>query len=270
MDGKPLYEYARNGLPLPRPIEPRKVNVFSLELVDWQEAAPRAMQPGSEGAFDVLGHRYSWPERRLDAEQIAAMDGVRKLIAEANSEVPPTSIDPVTPQDPEILEPPMLNDTATLSSTSAPSPSPAVAEDELNIPPPIFTLKMTVSSGTYVRSIVHDLAHALGSAAHVVSLSRTRQGEFAVGPQYPPCLVTSTSTSTTTVEEAPKPPITKSLDMAAPNIDALVEGDLVSGECIPWEVFANAIEARKQDDFEVSEGEREVWEEMVLSQFHAP
>lgn len=41
---------------------------------------------------------------------------------------------------------------------------------------------MTVSSGTYVRSIVHDIAIAVGSAAHVVELVRTRQGQFALDP----------------------------------------------------------------------------------------
>ena len=41
---------------------------------------------------------------------------------------------------------------------------------------------MRVSGGTYVRSIVHDLAHALGSAGHVVTLTRSRQGRFAVEP----------------------------------------------------------------------------------------
>ena len=39
---------------------------------------------------------------------------------------------------------------------------------------------MTVSSGTYVRSIIHDIALALGSVAHVVVLSRTRQGDFTL------------------------------------------------------------------------------------------
>lgn len=48
--------------------------------------------------------------------------------------------------------------------------------------PPVFELKMTVSSGTYVRSIVHDIALAVDSAAHVVELVRTRQGPFALDP----------------------------------------------------------------------------------------
>lgn len=41
---------------------------------------------------------------------------------------------------------------------------------------------MTVSSGTYVRSIIHDIAIALGTTAHVVKLTRTRQGEFSLNP----------------------------------------------------------------------------------------
>lgn len=33
-----------------------------------------------------------------------------------------------------------------------------------------------------MRSIIHDIALALGSAAHVVKLTRTRQGQFALSP----------------------------------------------------------------------------------------
>ena len=43
------------------------------------------------------------------------------------------------------------------------------------------TLRMTVSSGFYVRSLIHDLGEALGSAAHMVRLVRTQQDTFQVG-----------------------------------------------------------------------------------------
>ena len=49
-------------------------------------------------------------------------------------------------------------------------------------PPVACLLSMKVSGGTYVRSIVHDLGHAVGSAAHVVTLTRSRQGRFALEP----------------------------------------------------------------------------------------
>ena len=39
---------------------------------------------------------------------------------------------------------------------------------------------MEVSSGTYVRSIAHDLGQKLGTGAHLASLNRTRSGEFRV------------------------------------------------------------------------------------------
>jgi tRNA pseudouridine55 synthase len=45
-----------------------------------------------------------------------------------------------------------------------------------------FVLQMRVSGGTYVRSIVHDLARALGSAGHVVTLTRSRQKDYVLEP----------------------------------------------------------------------------------------
>ncbi|TFK76289.1 pseudouridine synthase [Pluteus cervinus] len=127
MDGRPLYEYARKGIPLPRPIEPRQVTVHSLELVEW------------------LGnnHSFRWPEKTMDGDAKQALATALKSVNEGVS----------------------LDDNRELDEGEAPQ---------------AFVLKMRVSGGTYVRSIVHDLAHALGSAGHVATLSRTRQGRFAL------------------------------------------------------------------------------------------
>ncbi|KAF5315629.1 hypothetical protein D9611_004764 [Ephemerocybe angulata] len=130
MDGKPLYEYAREGKPLPRPIEARKVTVHSLELVEWK---------GKD-------HDFRWPEKSFSAEEKKAMETALKGVDE---------------------------------SVEIKDDVEAPALDQV---PTAFVLKMTVSGGTYVRSIVHDLAHAVGSAGHVVTLSRTRQGRFAINP----------------------------------------------------------------------------------------
>ncbi|KAH9483913.1 tRNA pseudouridine synthase 4 [Psilocybe cubensis] len=130
MDGKPLYEYARKGLPLPRPIEERQVTVDSLVLVKW------------------LGHdhSFSWPEKQLTADEKKALEVALRSIQD----------DSVLKDEPEIV-------------TDGQSPS-------------AFVLKMKVSGGTYVRSIVHDLAHAIDSAGHVVTLTRSRQGRFVLDP----------------------------------------------------------------------------------------
>lgn len=130
MDGRPLYEYARKGIPLPRAIEPREVTVHSLELVEWK---------GSE-------HTYRWPEKQFTDEEKQAME---------------KALENVEPD-------------ASLKN------EPEAAEEASEQAPTAFVLKMTVSGGTYVRSIVHDLAHAVGSAGHVVTLTRSRQGRFAL------------------------------------------------------------------------------------------
>ncbi|KAH7871761.1 pseudouridine synthase [Lentinula edodes] len=128
MDGKPLYEYARNGIPLPRPIEPRTVTVHSLELVEWKGSA----------------HSFSWPEKALNEDQKKAMEAAIRGV----------------------------DKTATIED----DPESTVQDEK----PIAFVIKMKVSGGTYVRSLVHDLAHALGSAGHVVTLTRSRQGRFVL------------------------------------------------------------------------------------------
>lgn len=255
MEGKPLYEYARNGLPLPRPIEARKVNVHSLELVDWQEAMPPVELSKDAPSSSARGHLYSWPEKTLDTEQITAMDGIRKLISEAGCEFPKDSLG--TEQHHESRAPDIPKPVAAPFSAA---PFDNTGERKT---PPVFTLKMTVSSGTYVRSIVHDLAHAVGSAAHVVSLARTRQGDFAVGRKYPACR-SHPEEVTSGAEGA----------AAAPGGEGIATGvyeDVVAGGCVPWEVFENAIKLREeQPEYEAPPGEREGWEEVLLARWHAP
>ncbi|PBK97050.1 pseudouridylate synthase 4 [Armillaria gallica] len=129
MDGKPLYEYARKGIPLPRPIEPRAVTVHSLELVEWL---------GSD-------HSFSWPSKKMSDEEKLSL---KKAIQTVDQNVD-------------------LKDEAESAPSDLERPS-------------AFVLKMKVSGGTYVRSIVHDLAHAVGSAGHVVTLTRSRQGKFVL------------------------------------------------------------------------------------------
>lgn len=137
MDGKPLYEYARTGLPLPRPIPPRTVTVHSLEIVDWTEGT---------------AHQFRWPERVLSSADREKMK--RALEGAIRSENVMSSIDDV--------------------------PDPSVKDETPR--PPTFVLTMKVSGGTYVRSLAHDIGHAVGSAAHVVTLTRVRQGDFTLEP----------------------------------------------------------------------------------------
>ena len=51
--------------------------------------------------------------------------------------------------------------------------------------PPYFTVSVHCSSGTYIRSIVHDLGQSVGSSAHVSKLCRTKQGPFGLSQALP-------------------------------------------------------------------------------------
>jgi tRNA pseudouridine55 synthase len=138
MDGKPLYEYARKGIPLPRPIEKRPVTVRELELVEWK---------GSE-------HSYLWPEKVFSDEQKEALASTLSSVAE----------------DGEVK----------VKDETDPKADVGSADSDV---PTAFVLRMRVSGGTYVRSLVHDLAHTLGSAGHVVTLTRSRQKNYALEPK---------------------------------------------------------------------------------------
>lgn len=52
------------------------------------------------------------------------------------------------------------------------------ALDLLIYEPPLLSLRMSVSSGTYVRSLAHDLGESLGCGGHVVALRRMAVGRF--------------------------------------------------------------------------------------------
>ncbi|KIL69817.1 hypothetical protein M378DRAFT_157055 [Amanita muscaria Koide BX008] len=174
MDGKPLYEYARKGIPLPRPIDSRKVKVLSLELAEWK---------GNQ-------HHYHWPQKIFSETEKKALETALQGVEEG-----------------------------------------ANVKDEIEQPPEsdvssAFVLKMKVSGGTYVRSIVHDLAHVLGSAGHVVTLTRSRQGRFVLEP---------------------------------------TKADADDQACIPWEVFQKAlVDPGEKDSDGWTEWEKRVIESLEL------
>ena len=51
--------------------------------------------------------------------------------------------------------------------------------------PPYLNLSVTCSSGTYIRSLAHDLGVALGCGGHVTALRRTAVGDFTIATAVP-------------------------------------------------------------------------------------
>ena len=67
MDGKPLYDYARQNLPLPRAIEKRDCTIYNLELINFKQ-----------------GHDHSWKgsEREVTDAERETMERLERLVAE--------------------------------------------------------------------------------------------------------------------------------------------------------------------------------------------
>ena len=128
--------------------------------------------------------------------------------------------------------------------------------------PPTFEISMTVSSGTYVRSIVHDIAIALESSAFVVKLTRTRQGDFALNDEP-----IAPADPAVAVDEA----VPAIASTSAATIPAFTDEPLprMAGGCIEWEVFEAALKELDASKTGGStkipvEGELAEWETQIL------
>ncbi|KKK19329.1 hypothetical protein AOCH_006637, partial [Aspergillus ochraceoroseus] len=206
VQGKKLYEYAREGKEPPIEIKPRPVEVSDLRIVEWYE-------PGT--------HEYQWPEEEAPAEEKAVAEkllakddalpvaeSVEKADADGSSssakrKSPPPAETPKNEEQEEEEEEdasgaaakkqkisaegdaaPSAQPDSKPSETPAPSttitaePQSDTSSEPPKSQPAAVKITMTVSSGFYVRSLAHDLGKALGSCALMSSLIRSRQAHF--------------------------------------------------------------------------------------------
>jgi tRNA pseudouridine55 synthase len=203
IQGKRLYEYAREGKEVPVEIQERPVTVENLEIMEW-------LAPGT--------HEYKWPseeappDEQKEAEKVFHFDedngkaaspapdqlsspesAKRKRSAvELDKDVIVDTSPPSKRVNIAVDEPVMsgaLPQSLVLSNsesnlkvngdTSDLTPTPDTAQSTSSIPsPPAVKLRMTVTSGFYVRSLCHDLGKAVGSLGIMAKLVRTRQGDF--------------------------------------------------------------------------------------------
>ncbi|TDZ53624.1 tRNA pseudouridine synthase 4 [Colletotrichum trifolii] len=199
MEGKPLYEYAREGKPIPREIAGREVEVTELEMVEWYE-------PGT--------HNYRWPTEEAEtaeknlAEQVwrveKQQDTARKLTPEQEKEEEKALSeheeekkkfeerqDGLIRDKPAKKQRPPKN-SALMSGALGQLPAgkgsnlipPPPSEDEpfpwKDKGPPAARIRMKVTSGFYVRSFCHDLGVKVDSAACMAELERSKQSDFEV------------------------------------------------------------------------------------------
>ena len=211
VDGKKMYEYAREGKDLPIEIQERPVEVIDLELVEWMNGGTHSHEfPQAEAETEekmVADKLLNLPastifttgEEQGDSEESSLRGTKRKqtesmedeVITDAQSKHARLSSEPPTMSG---ALPPDENDqglsksdskkqeTAEQLSNHSPRNSQRVGyETDAGLGPPAAKLRMTVTSGFYVRSFCHDLGAAIGSLGLMAELVRTRQDGFELG-----------------------------------------------------------------------------------------
>lgn len=150
MDGKRLYEYAREGLPLPREIKSREVKIYDINLKD-----------------DTLSvdHKYDFIKSEVDESGKSLTEQL------ANN---PTLNDHVVPFAKDKKS---FNEDIKLPLAMRTIENKEIYENE-GYRAPLFHFDSTVSSGTYIRSLLSDIARAVGSSSYMVKLVRWKQAEW--------------------------------------------------------------------------------------------
>ena len=156
MDGKPLHEYARQGIPLPRAIEPRQVKIYDLTILP-----------------DSLTRNHSYPLLRPLTEE--SKDTIRNLNANL--------LHDTLYYSKEYCEKKGL--TSEIANIEDPIP---ITEDEKkeidengdSYRAPLLHFKAKVSSGTYIRSLVSDIGKAMRSSSYMVKLIRLQQKDWSL------------------------------------------------------------------------------------------
>jgi tRNA pseudouridine55 synthase len=186
MNGKPLYEYAREGKEIPREIERREVEVLNLELVEWMEGGTHPHKAPEEhaGYAEINVAQKLWNQ---EGTLPAGLPDVEQSKEELESKKRKSSYD----QDGLVSDLPspkhrkLSSEEPIITSDLPSNTNTVVMADEIPSPaikgPPAAKLRMTVTSGFYVRSLCHDLGAAVGSAALMAELERTQQGQFEIG-----------------------------------------------------------------------------------------
>ncbi|KAK0383374.1 hypothetical protein NLU13_9287 [Sarocladium strictum] len=205
MDGKPLYEYAREGKPIPREIKGREVEALEVELIEWYdpgkhthrwpaEEAEAAERNLAEQVWRISKQQESGknltPEEKEEEDQaIAAHETFKQEFEKRQDKLIRDSPSGRRPR--HTKEPPMMS--GALGQLPEPAYTkrganhvPQAPGEDSPVPwndegPPAAKFRLTVTSGYYVRSFCHDLGVKLDSAALMAELARTRQSDFEIG-----------------------------------------------------------------------------------------
>lgn len=216
MEGKPLYEYAREGKPIPREIQTREVTVTDMEIVEYYEpgthhhhwptnestAAEKELAeqvfrvekeqkagntPSAEeqAAATELHEEHNENKRKFDEGQDGLVQErqTKRQRREATREAQKKNR--IARRDEEPVMSGALGDLPPKGKGSdlVPPVVPGTAPPWEGVGPPAVRVRMTSTSGFYVRSLAHDLGQKLESAGLMTELIRVRQSDFVLGTE---------------------------------------------------------------------------------------
>ncbi|KAF9163161.1 hypothetical protein DFQ26_002878 [Actinomortierella ambigua] len=166
MDGKRLYDYARKGEALPRDIPTRKVMIYNLQLLSYDGKE----LPGYE---TTLATKYDFQTMMSEPQKTL----YQKRISSDRMEPDSSSSTTATSQN---------DDDKRRSSRKKRLSDPSEQADFVPIPDQggiYFHFQTHCSSGTYIRTLIEDIAKSLGTVGHMSDLLRIEQNGFALdGP----------------------------------------------------------------------------------------
>ena len=115
----------------------------------------------------------------------------------------------------------------------------------LNWEPPYLSLRVGCSSGTYIRSLGHDLGQALGCGGHLTALRRLAVGDFGVETAVPLDSLTPEN-----ITDYLLPPDTAVRHLPRIDLPETAAADILQGKPVPMlnEPMANLVRAYGPED----------------------
>lgn len=179
-----MYEYAREGIPIPVAIEKRPCHISNLEITKWESGADgheweypaleaTEVERAAAEAYEKMGSDTpatdggKTAEIALDPSTVDdaafAAEKKRKLDAQANrhekmkrrrEKYNPDNIGVESSSAAPVADTDEKGETQEKAKEPTPPPPQPVYHEDVK--PPVMHIKMTVSRGTYVRSVVHE------------------------------------------------------------------------------------------------------------------
>ncbi|KAL6600918.1 pseudouridine synthase [Neocallimastix californiae] len=150
VNGKPMYEYAKNGQELPKEIKSRKIIIHSIELLEFYTEPTKT----TEIQVDNDNEDFTF-QMDIDNKEETKDKNMKKQQDNRNQ------------------------NNNNNEKKKFQFKNKAIANNKLP-EGPTFRFKVECGGGTYIRSLIHDIGKKLDSAAHMVSLIRSKQGPFKV------------------------------------------------------------------------------------------